>query len=94
VWSIAGARYRGALKTGAAPARGAGTWIDGPASLVAGHYQPLADNVLIARTSDQTCLLQSIQKAKRNGPDGTEPLRFDHWRVEANVTDFIVLLLP
>jgi len=31
--------------------------------LVAGHYQPLADNVAIAATSDQTCLPQSTQKA-------------------------------
>jgi len=31
--------------------------------LVAGHYQPLADNVAIAATSDQPCLLQSTQKA-------------------------------
>ena len=35
--------------------------------VVAGLYQPLADNVAIAATSDHTCLLQSTQKAKRSG---------------------------
>jgi len=33
---------------------------------VAGHYQPLADNVTVAVTSDHTCLPQSNQKAKQS----------------------------
>jgi hypothetical protein len=42
--------------------------------LVAGHYQPLADNQGIAPWSDQTGSLQSVQrtleKAFQNTPDG------------------------
>jgi hypothetical protein len=40
--------------------------------VVVGHYQPLADNVAVAATSDPTCLLQSTQKAKRRGLKSTE----------------------
>jgi len=44
--------------------------------LVAGHYQPLADNVAVAATSDQTCLPQSTRKAKRRWLARNQ-LRFD-----------------
>ena len=50
--------------------------------LVAGHYQPLADNVAIAATSDQTCLPQSTQKAKRRRLEQNQ-LRFDPEGIEA-----------
>jgi len=49
--------------------------------LVAGHYQPLADNVAVAATSDQTCLPQSTRKAKRRWLARNQ-LRFDPEGIE------------
>jgi hypothetical protein len=39
-----------------------------PLGMVVGHYQPLADDGPLLAPSDQTCLLQSVQKTKISKP--------------------------